>query len=44
MVLMEALIHQRKCLVLTLVNQGQKFGFGVTESREVSLKGIVFDF
>ena len=84
MVLMEALVHQRKSSVLTLVKQAQNFvwvsiimviivycllmekkflslkpiikmltqmltkmlkynGFGATNSREVSLKGSVYD-
>ena len=46
---MEALVHQRKSLVLDLVKQTQNVasifdGFSATESRKVSLNGNMYDF
>ena len=50
--LMEALVRQKKSLVLILVKQAQNFawvwvisnGFSATESREVSLNENAYDF
>ena len=52
MVLMEALVHQRKSLVLNLVKQGQNFGWVyitimaiviclLTEKKSLNLKSII---
>ena len=46
---MEALVHQRKSLVLDLVKQTQNVasifdGFSAPESRKVSLNGNMYDF